>query len=167
MTYLTKNYTEISELKRDYFRLAKKIHPDHGGDVEKMKALNNEYEKLVTTIPTKASQKSENGSVRYYSYDSEFIDMVNELLKVKKSLPFIEIEVCGFFIYVTGTKKENRKVFNKEGLGLLWNSKKLAWYYKPAWYSKKGGKTWDMDKIRDAYGSVKPDEKENAGYITG
>ena len=43
MTYFTNIHT-LDELKREYRRLAFANHPDRGGDVETMKAINAEYE---------------------------------------------------------------------------------------------------------------------------
>ena len=45
MTYFTNIHT-LDELKREYRRLAFANHPDRGGDVETMKAINAEYEAM-------------------------------------------------------------------------------------------------------------------------
>lgn len=160
LIYLTEYYGNIGDLKKAYYKLAMQLHPDHGGSNESMKILNNEYELLVKSMETETSKKAYSNSSNkdifrhsYYDYDTDFINMINELLKVKKQKPEIEIEICLFFIYVHNTKKEDKDIYNKNGLGLIWNGNKSAWYYKPAWYYKKGGGAWSMDKIRNVYGS--------------
>ena len=45
MTYFTNIHT-LDELKKEYRRLAFVNHPDRGGDVETMQAINAEYETL-------------------------------------------------------------------------------------------------------------------------
>lgn len=40
-----------SELRTEYRRLALLHHPDHGGDVAIMQAINAEYQKLLKTLP--------------------------------------------------------------------------------------------------------------------
>lgn len=45
MTYFH-NITSLSELKKQYRELVKNNHPDKGGDIAVMQAINNEFEKL-------------------------------------------------------------------------------------------------------------------------
>ena len=166
--YLGQNYSSIGELKKDYFQMAKKLHPDHGGSNEAMQALNNEYEYAVKHMETETSKagfvNSKHRDVyrhNYYDFDNDFINMINDLLKVKKAMPGIEIEICGFFIYVHNTDKKDKDIFNKNGLGLIYHGQKNAWYYKPSWYYKKSGSTWNMDQIREKYGSMSVNNDNN------
>ena len=45
-----KEIETIEELKKAYFRMALENHPDHGGDVEIMKAINNEYAEMQKVL---------------------------------------------------------------------------------------------------------------------
>lgn len=47
-----KNVQNAEELKKEYKRLARENHPDMGGDVEIMKAINGEFDILLATLPT-------------------------------------------------------------------------------------------------------------------
>jgi len=49
MTYFT-DVKEISDLKSKYRRLSLLYHPDKGGELEKMKAINQEYNILKHTF---------------------------------------------------------------------------------------------------------------------
>ncbi len=44
------NCRTIEELKKEYRRLAQINHPDNGGNPEKMKAINAEYEKAFNRL---------------------------------------------------------------------------------------------------------------------
>ena len=154
----TSTINNINELKKQYKKLAFEFHPDIAkNDGSIMKVINNEYAFLITHLETFTSQKAYEASTNktnykksYYQYDPEFINMINELIKLK--MKNVNIEICGFFIYITGTTKPYSKQLGKNGLKLKWNNKKLAWYYSPSWYVKHGS-NWDMDKIRSTYGS--------------
>lgn len=45
--FLTEKYATEAELKKAYRRLAKKFHPDNGGNLEDSKQLNAEYSRLM------------------------------------------------------------------------------------------------------------------------
>lgn len=46
------NVRTLDELKAEYRRLAMKHHPDRGGDVETMKAINAEHDALFEILKT-------------------------------------------------------------------------------------------------------------------
>ena len=50
-------------------------------------------------------------------------------------------------------KKAGKNTNELKAMGLYWHSKKVSWYYKPSWYVKKGTSQWDMEKIRNTFGS--------------
>ena len=40
----------IEDLKKIYFSLAQRLHPDHGGSEEEFKTLNSEYQSLFPKL---------------------------------------------------------------------------------------------------------------------
>lgn len=50
------NCKSLEELKKEFRRLAMIHHPDRGGDVEVMKAINNEYDALFPALKLKHNQ---------------------------------------------------------------------------------------------------------------
>jgi hypothetical protein len=132
---------DIGEAKKQYKILAFKYHPDVGGSVAEMQQVNNEYEEVVKLLANRTGKK--------YSVDYDYMDIVEQLIKM--NLKNCIIEICGWFIYVTGDTKVYKDLLKKAGL--LWHSKKLAWYWRPEWYVKKDNKIWSMDKIRQTFGS--------------
>lgn len=158
MKYL-KTINTLEELKRAYYRLAIRLHPDRGGDVEEMKILNNEYDiwfKRVSHIHTNKEGK------RYEKQTNEkpqeFKDIIDELMKMNG----ITIEVIGSFIWVGGVgidDKEKHAVL--KGMKFRWHKEKLCWYKSPAGYRKYNNKKYTMDEVRDMFGRRFYAETEN------
>lgn len=57
MKYFT-NCENLEELKAEFRRLAMIHHPDRGGDVEVMKAINNEYDALFPALKAKTAAQT-------------------------------------------------------------------------------------------------------------
>lgn len=57
MKYFT-NINSLDELKKEYRRLVMLNHPDRGGDVEIMKAINNEYDMMFPVLKLKYNQSA-------------------------------------------------------------------------------------------------------------
>lgn len=168
ITYL-KNVKTIEELKKLYKKLAFQLHPDiTHDDGSNMKQLNNEYDYLYPLIGKAAGKTYRPSSVKennYNSYDDEFKEMIEKLIKLK--MENVTIEVCGWFIYITGNTKPYKDLLGKNGLK-LWYSQEKGWYYKPSWYKGSKHKAWDMEKIREVYGSSvvnnRQDQENNLVY---
>jgi hypothetical protein len=152
------NCSTIDELKKEYKRLAFIYHPDIGGSTESMQELNNAYDEAMQTIG-KANNKK-------YSIDNEYKDIIESLIKLH--MDGVIIEICGWFVWLTGNTKPYKEKLGREGLGLHWNYKKNAWYYKPSWYVKKSKNIWSMNEIRDTFGSevVEQEQKEKFTSIS-
>jgi hypothetical protein len=150
-----KNCTTIEELKKLYKKLAFQLHPDiTGGNGENMKQLNNEYDHLYPIIGKENGKSYRPSSVKennYNSYDDEFKDIIEKLIKLQ--MENIVIEICGWFIYITGETKQYKDKLGKDGLNLKWDRAKIAWVYRPSWYKGSHHEAWDLDKIRNTYGS--------------
>ena len=137
---ITSNST-IDDIKKQYKKLAFKYHPDVGGSNEAMQEVNAEYEKALVEVG-KMHNKN-------YSMDVDFINIIDALIKLK--IQNVVIEICGWFIYITGNTKPYKD--SLKSLGLFWNNNKKCWYYKPVWYRKIDREFWSMDKIRSTWGS--------------
>lgn len=147
INYFTECET-LEELKKEFYKLALKFHPDHGGNLEDMKALNTQYDNAFDRL--KNFHKNKDGEI--YTKDtgekpSEFRDIIDRLITV----PGIVVEVIGSFVWVSGDTKPIKEKL--KGLGFKWSRKKVMWYKSPAGYRRYGGKKeYDMDEIRNMYG---------------
>ena len=140
----------LEELKAMYRQLAMQHHPDVGGNEEAMKAVNNEYDELFPKLKDIHQTKDgETYTARQATNETadDFKDLINELMKMDG----IVIEVIGCFVWVTGNTKPH-----KEELKILhfqWHSKKIAWYLKPEDYRKRSRREYELDEIREMYGT--------------
>lgn len=62
-----KNVANVKELKAEYKKLARKHHPDMGGDVEVMKKINEEFDFLVATLPTEIKAEIKDFRTEFYT----------------------------------------------------------------------------------------------------
>ena len=144
------NPSTLEELKKQYRKLAQKHHPDSGGDIEIMKAVNCEYDALFPKL--KDIHQTKNGTT-YTAHQSstetadQFKDLISELMRMDD----IIIEIIGCFCWVTGNTKPHKEKLKE--LKFKWHSKKIAWYLKPEDYKKRSRKDYDLDEIRAMYGT--------------
>lgn len=130
-------------IKKAYRKASSKYHPDKGGSVEMMQAVNQAYEALKDYEGVVDS-----GGVGYG-------DALNEAINKIINLQGIKVEVCGSWVWVTGNTKPYAKVLGRKegGAGFYYASKKKAWYFRPDdWRSSNRG-NWSLDDIREKHGS--------------
>lgn len=158
MKYL-KGIKTLEELKKAYYKLAMKMHPDKGGDAEEMKVLNNEYD----TWFAKVSHIHTNKEGKTYEKQTnekpqEFKDIIDNLMQMNG----ITIEVIGSFIWVGGVAQgdiNKHKVL--KGMKFKWHKVKELWYKAPDGYRKYNKKQYSMDEVRDMFGTRFYAETEN------
>ncbi|MCL2095575.1 MAG: hypothetical protein FWH10_01575 [Oscillospiraceae bacterium] len=61
------------------------------------------------------------------------------------------IEIIGCFIWLTGNTRQYKDKI--KSLKFNWHSKKIAWYLKPDDYKKRSHKDYDLEEIRNMYGT--------------
>lgn len=150
-----KDIKTFEELKKAYHAWAIKLHPDRGGDVEEMKILNCEYDKLFEIVKDiHVNFKGEEYRKETEETPEAFRTLIDELLKIND----IEIEVIGCFIWVSGDTKPHKDKL--KSLGMKWHYKKRMWYLSPEGYRRFGKKSYSIDEIRQMYGSKKYKNKD-------
>ena len=135
----------LEELKKKYKELAKKLHPDLGGDKEEFQAMNNEYDLLFKELKlNKKSNKANNNT------NDNFKDIINELIKYNE----LTIEIIGSWLWISGNTYPLRNII--KSLGLLWSKGRKKWYYTAdtiganTHYKKK-----TYDQLKNDYGYTK------------
>lgn len=148
------NVHNLDELRKAYRQLAKTHHPDRGGDVEAMKAINNQYEKLSKTLINGNVNFDQERKAAEHQYSADIQNKINEIILIDG----IDIEVAGYWIWITGnTYPVKEKI---KGAGFMFSKKKTAWHWHTGEFRKKSGKQFEMDDIRAMFGS----EKVNSNF---
>jgi curved DNA-binding protein CbpA len=97
-----KSATNLQELKKLYFKLAKELYPDITKDNgEKMKQLNNEFDYLKTVLKN-AVPKTEQEKNQYRE-TSASMDAFREILNKLLRYPKITIEIIGSWLWISGS----------------------------------------------------------------
>jgi curved DNA-binding protein CbpA len=141
------NVSGESEIKTRYKNLAKKYHPDLGGDSEIMKAINAEYE-IVITGSYQAQGKSITEIEELLKKDKQAM----EVLQAISGIDGIFIELCGVWLWVTGNTKDVKDKLKESSF--KWSPKKKAWYWRPPEQKyRRYGNRYSLEEIRVKYGS--------------
>ena len=128
------NPQSIEELKKQYHKLAIKHHPDRGGNVADMQAINAEYDTLFARL--KNIHQTADGNTYEAKTDSretanDFKEVITHLI----ILEGIQIEVCGSWLWVTGNTYSHKDTL--KSLKFRYSKSKCAWYYHNDGYRKK------------------------------
>jgi hypothetical protein len=136
--YFRSGIDTLDDLKLEYRRLAMLHHPDRGGSVQAMQAINAEYKALFDSIATdETTERSD-----------EYPSIVQKIIH----LPGINIELVGNWIWVTGATYPVRDAL--KAAGMRWSKGKTAWYWHPDGYKHHGRRVYDLDDIRAMHGSI-------------
>lgn len=144
-----KDCRTAEEGKKLYRDLAKKFHSDNGGNENDMKEINRQFTewwKNHKDIHSYQSAKENHNSSQFTADD--FIEIITNL----STIPDIEIEICGTWLWITGNTysyKDSLKEF-----GCRWSKSKKKWYWTKDEY-KHSKYTLSESKIRAKYGSEK------------
>lgn len=150
-----KDCKDLADVKTTYKNLAKQFHPDRGGDLETMKAINLEYEIAAKIIMKKSGFTSQD-------FESDLLDLVayREAVAAVSNLENIVIEIVGKWVWITGETKQHKDVL--KNAGYFFAHKKCAWYFRTAenktGFNKKGQ---SLDSIKSKYGCVNVPLKGN------
>jgi len=138
-------------LKEAYRAGAFRYHPDHGGDAEIMKLVNNAYELLKKSYWSAADRAAAENEI-------PLTEVLEKLWNQFKHLPGLEGEVCGSWLWITGETRAYRAAL--KAAGFKFAAKKGAWYYHEGGYRKRGKRTFSMNEIRGLWGSDGLDKGE-------
>ena len=133
----------INEAKKIYKQLAKKLHPDVGGDEESFKLLNAIYTDLIE-------------HKIYFSNDFKIDIELEKIIGLILHFENITIELVGSWVWVSGDTKEIKEKLKE--LGFKWASKKKMWFYGEM--KGRNPQEKSMEEIKSKYGSETLKSKE-------
>lgn len=137
------NIEGINEAKKIYKNLAKKLHPDVGGDEESFKLLNAIYTDLIE-------------HKIYFSNDFKIDIELEKVISLILHFENITIELVGSWVWVSGDTKEIKEKLKE--LGFKWASKKKMWFYGEM--KGRNPQEKSMEEIKSKYGSETLKSKE-------
>lgn len=153
-----KGVNTLQELKKLYYAMAMKLHPDHGGDLEAMKRLNNEFDFLKTKLPNE-QQKNDNTTKKQYQETTVSMDQFRDIIEELLRYPKITIEIIGSWLWISGTgtfKIKDEILYKKLHCEYSKSNKKFYWYsgienksgYYKGGYLKKAIATYGVHTIQ-------------------
>ena len=148
-----KNIETLEELKKEYKKLAFKLHPDVNQErdtTKEFQQMQNEYEKLFNQV--KNIRRNEKGE-KYTKETSETMEEFEEIIDKIIHFKNVNIEIIGSWIWLTGDTKTYKDIVKE--LGFKWSKNKVAWYYHKDKFKKRSNRTLTLDDIREKFGSEK------------
>jgi hypothetical protein len=145
----------LDDLKKVYKNLAKKLHPDKGGDTASFQAMQNEYDLLVNEI-----LKTGNLSAQQVKNEVELDEIYKEIVNALIPYENLNIEIIGTWIWLSGSFNDLAPLTKKYGNGLLdslgfkWANLKKMYYLDTTGKGTKNKKEMSIDNIRNKYGST-------------
>lgn len=141
------NVNTLDELKAQYRRLAMKHHPDRGGDLETMKAINEEHDRLFDVL-----KKQHNANADEHHQTTETAEEFRNILDVLLNLHGLEVELCGSWLWIGGNTREHKEAL--KAAGCRWSNNKKLWYWRhPEATNSYHRGTKSISQIRNKYGS--------------
>jgi hypothetical protein len=153
----------VEAIKTAYRKLAMQHHPDRGGDVAVMQALNEQYQRALKACDgQKSYSRTEDGENREHTYkynegmEAEIMETLAKLLKIKG----LEVDLIGLWLWVGGETRANKDTLKE--LGCKWHAKRAVWYWRPesAWTGRYA-RNHDLMGLAAKYGVThfKSDDK--------
>ena len=102
--------SSLSELRTLYRRLAIANHPDKGGNMATMQAINAEYDKVF-----KAMQAGDTQEAKSSRYANEMPEEYRRIIEILIALDGIELELCGNWIWISGNTKQHKDELKASG----------------------------------------------------
>ena len=139
-----------ADIKKAYREKTSLYHPDRNpSGADMMKLINAAYAVLRNT---QALTVQENATL------AEYPEILNKVLNEINTLDSLVIEVCGLWVWMTDNTKIHKDKLKE--LGFKWAKNKGSWFYRPETAkSRNRYQPWDMEKIRESYGSIKSNVK--------
>lgn len=158
-----KDCATCEEVKARFKELAKKLHPDNGGDAEAFKAMMQEY--TVAYERYKNVHKSAEGKTyekQTTQTAQEFADIITKIINCDG----IVIEIIGSWVWVSGNTYPHRVTLHNAGF--TWSKSKRAWYNAGEPLQGKRRGHYSMNGLRNLWGSevVEATEEQKQKRVT-
>lgn len=149
---MKKNYFEnintAEELRKEFHKLAKELHPDNGGDAEVFKEMKAEFETAWANVGnTYTNEEGQTYQKEQNMTAAQFADIIEKMIHWTDCT----IEICGSWLWISGNTYSHRAELKALHFG--YSSNKKSWYFHEGSYHKKSSRKFNMDDIRSMFGS--------------
>ena len=151
------NIGTIEELRKKYRELLKQYHPDNGGSIEVMQAINADYDHFFAILSKENKTKDTSSTDDEKDENEAFKAVLNEIISFN-----MEIELIGSWIWCFHCYAYKNKL--KE-LNFKFAPKKKAWCWHYGEYERHHRGQTDLDDIRAKYGSQKVNCQSRKQYL--
>lgn len=151
-----KNCKTAEDVKQLFKELAKKLHPDCGGDAEAFKAMMQDY--TATFERLKHIHTAATGET-YEKETDETPEQFAEIIEKIIGMDGVKIEIIGSWIWLTGSTMVYKEQI--KSAGFWWSKSKKAWYYNGDTKHRRRKGHYSMDKLREKWGftEIDPDPR--------
>lgn len=156
MTYYT-NCKTIEDVKNEFRKLCKALHPDNGGDAEAFKAMMADYTEAFNRLKNiHVNKDGDTYEKETAETPEQFADIINKVIYFDG----VNVEIIGSWVWLSG----NTMTYKDEikAAGFWWSKSKKAWYYTGEETHTKRRGHYSMDGLRDKWGTVKVEKEEQA-----
>lgn len=140
------------DVKSTFKDLAKRLHPDNGGDAEAFKAMMSEYtdawKRYKNIHKTTEGETYENTNEETAATDED-AKIYSDIILACMAFQDVTIEIIGSWIWLSG----NTKIYSSEikSLGFFWSKNKKAWYYNGSNKKSKRRGRYNMEQLREMW----------------
>lgn len=152
--------TTLDSLKKQYYQLAKRYHPDVGGNNEEFKAVGAEYEAIQKLL-----LKGNNFTTQNVSNEQNISDAFKAIIDRIIHIPNINIEIIGSWIWVSGNTFPVKDELKQAGF--KFQGAKKMWFWHAGDYTRRGKGEISIEEIRANYGSQNITSQDSKKYING
>lgn len=141
----------IEEVKNRYRDLAKKYHPDLGGDTATMQFINAEYSEAMR----RAITAEENEYQRDHA--TAGFEPLREAIEFAVTLPEnVSVIIRGFWLWLEGEtylcKDQIKSFTSTDGIRFRWSKHKTAWYFAAVPSMNRSGHCYSFEEIEAIHG---------------
>jgi hypothetical protein len=153
--------SDLDSLKKQYFKLAKKYHPDAGGTTVQFQQLQAEYNTLLKKLLNGSSLNTEQKENEIV-IDQAIRDIINSLINIEG----LNVEVIGKWLWISGDTYPVRTTLKQAGLTFIKKAGIPYWVYKGIESTSRG--KMSIEDIKNKYGTHKfdvPKTKKISGIV--